>query len=168
MPTDAHKQAFEEKGEIEWVSNLASIPSEFGVSNVYAELGSVFAFATVLDPRLCAGVVGMLVKGMGEDNVFWGTDSVWYGSPQWQIEAFRRMEIPEDLQEKFGYAPLGEADGPVKRKILGLNTARHYRIDVDKAMEAADGDKLAALKKEYAAAGADRSNLAYGFIDKKI
>jgi hypothetical protein len=168
MPTGAHTQAFEERGEIEWVSNLAAIPSEYGVKNVYAELGSVFAFATVLDPRLCAGVVGMLVKGMGEDNVFWGTDSVWYGSPQWQIEAFRRMEIPEDLQEKFGYAPLGEADGPVKRKILGLNTARHYGISVEDAMTAADGDKLAALKKAYEAAGTDRSNLAYGFIDTKI
>jgi hypothetical protein len=105
---------------------------------------------------------------MGEDNVFWGTDSVWYGSPQWQIEAFRRMEIPEDLQEKFGYAPLGEADGPVKRKILGLNTARHYGISVEDAMTAADGDKLAALKKAYEAAGTGRSNLAYGFIDTKI
>ena len=110
----------------------------------------------------------MLIQGYGEENVFWGTDAVWYGSPQWQIEAFRRMEIPEDLREKFGYAALGEADGPVKRKILGLNTARHYGIDVEQATKDADGDKLAALKKEYETEGADRSNLAYGFIADRI
>ena len=39
-------------------------------------------------------MMGTLIKGLGHDHVFWGTDSVWYGSPQWQIEAFRRLEIP--------------------------------------------------------------------------
>ena len=43
-------------------------------------------------------MLGILVKGLGADHVLWGTDSVWYGSPQWQIEAFRRIEIPDDLQ----------------------------------------------------------------------
>ena len=46
--------------------------------------------------------------------MFWGTDSVWHGSPEWQIEAFRRLEIPEDMQKKHGFAPLGPADSTVK------------------------------------------------------
>ena len=56
-------------------------------------------------------------------------DSVWYGSPQWQIEALRRLEIPEDMQKKHGFAPLGPADGPVKRAIFGGNSARLYGLD---------------------------------------
>ena len=48
---------------------------------------------------------------MGADHVCWGTDAIWTGSPQWQIEALRRLEIPEDLQKKYGLAPLGPADG---------------------------------------------------------
>ena len=35
--------------------------------------------------------MGMLVKGMGADHVVWGTDAVWTGAPQWQIEALRRV-----------------------------------------------------------------------------
>lgn len=67
---------------------------------------------------------------MGVGKVLWGTDSVWYGSPQWQIEAFRRIEIPADLQEKFALPPLGKADGPVKNAIFGLNAARLYHISL--------------------------------------
>jgi uncharacterized protein len=38
-------------------------------------------------------VIGKLVKYCGEDNVLWGTDSIWYGSPQDQIQAFRTFQI---------------------------------------------------------------------------
>ena len=74
-------------------------------------------------------MMGMLVKGLGVDHVVWGTDAVWTGSPQWQIEALRRLEIPEDMQKKYGFAPLGPADGPVKRAIFGENSARLYKYD---------------------------------------
>jgi len=65
---------------------------------------------------------------LGADHVLWGTDYVWYGSPQWQIEAFRRIEIPKDLQKKFGFAPLGPADGKVKNTVFGQNAARLYHL----------------------------------------
>ena len=55
-------------------------------------------------------------------------DALWTGSPQWQIEGLRRLEIPEAMQNKFGYAPLGAADGPVKSAIFGGNNARLYDI----------------------------------------
>ncbi len=66
------------------------------------------------------------IKGMGADHVLWGTDSVWHGSPQWQIEAFRRLEIPEDIQKKFGFSPLGPADSETKAMILGKNAAKLF------------------------------------------
>ena len=40
---------------------------------------------------------------MGEDRVLWGTDAIWYGSPQPQIMAFRAFEISPEFQEQFGY-----------------------------------------------------------------
>jgi predicted TIM-barrel fold metal-dependent hydrolase len=79
-------------------------------------------------PRYCAGILGTLIKGLGADHVLWGTDSVWYGSPQWQIEAFRRIEIPEDIRKKFAFAPLGPADGEVKTKIFGANAAKLHNV----------------------------------------
>src|SRR5262249_14484818 len=149
-------------GRIEWVSDLAEVPAKYGVTNVYAELGTSFASSAVTHPRHCAAMLGILLKGMGAERVLWGTDSVWYGSPQWQIEAFRRIEVPGDLQAKHGFAALGPADGPVKRAILGRNAARLYGLDRATAFapEALAGDGIATVRREYEAAGAERSNLA--------
>ena len=113
---------FEQTGRVEWTSDLAEIPAKYGVSNVYADLGQIFAQTTVTEPRLCAALMGMLVKGMGADHVVWGTDAVWTGSPQWQIEALRRLEIPEDMQKKYGFAALGPGrrpgqDGDLRREL---------------------------------------------------
>jgi len=54
-----------------------------------------------------------------------GSDSPWYGGPQWQIEALWRFEIPEDMARQYGYPRLTEG---AKRKILGLNSARLYKL----------------------------------------
>lgn len=78
-------------------------------------------------------------------TLLWGTDSVWYGSPQWQIEAMRRLEIPQDLQKSFGYAPLGGPRSDVKEKIFAGNGARLYGIDT-KSAQYRTNDKLGAMK----------------------
>ncbi len=126
IPTRKALQTFEEQGEIAWVSDLARIPEKFAVNNVYAELGSVFAVSAVSAPRYCAGILGTLIKGMGEERILWGTDSVWYGSPQWQIEALRRLKMPEDLKKKFGFRSLGPAAGPLKNRIFAENARQVY------------------------------------------
>ncbi|MCU0835286.1 MAG: amidohydrolase [Chromatiaceae bacterium] len=162
----AHLEHFEQTGRIDWVTDLAEIPEKYGVSNVYAELGSTFASSAVVHPRHCAALLGTLIRGMGSDRVLWGTDSVWYGSPQWQIEAFRRIEIPEDMQKAYGFAPLGAADGPVRNAVLGLNAARLYGLELDQAGKPADlrSDYFARLRREYEDAGPRPSNRAYGFV----
>ena len=66
-------------------------------------------------PRTCSG---KLLVHVGEDNVLWGTDAVFYGSPQGQIQAFRAFQITEQFQEQFGYPALTDE---IKRKVLGLN-----------------------------------------------
>jgi uncharacterized protein len=161
-PADAYAQ-FEKTGRVEWVTDLAEIPSKHGVANVYADLGQLFAQTTVAQPRLIAALMGTLVRGLGASNVIWGTDAVWTGAPQWQIEGLRRLEIPEDMRKQHGYAPLGAADGPVKTAILGENVARLYGYR-RQAELSVPTDRLAALKSEYAATGEGRSNLRYGYV----
>jgi uncharacterized protein len=116
----------------------------------------------VAQPRLAAYLVGTLVKGLGVDRVVWGTDAVWTGSPQWQIEGLRRLEIPEEMQKKFGLAPLGPADGPVKTAIFSGNNVRLY--DYKAPAEWAKADRFQALKDEYVREGPGRSNLRYGYV----
>src|SRR6266568_5056507 len=120
---DAALAEFEQTGRIKWATDLAEIPAKHGVSNVYGELGTSFANSAVANPRFAAAFVGTLIRGLGPDHVVWGSDSLWYGSPQWQIEAFRRLEIPPEMQKKYSFAPLGPADGIVKSAIFAGNSA---------------------------------------------
>ena len=161
---DAALAEFDQTGRIKWATDLAEIPSKYGVNNVYGELGTAFATCAVANPRFAAAFIGTLVKGLGADHVIWGTDSLWYGSPQWQIEAMRRLEIPEDMQKKHGFKPLGAADGPVKRAIFGGNSARLYGLRAKVARHDITTDKIAAIKAEYLAAGGARTNARYGFV----
>jgi len=165
-PTDDLDE-FERTGYIRWTSDLAAIPEKHGVKNVFADTGTCFAVSAVTNPRFCAAMMGTLIKGVGHDHIFWGTDSVWYGSPQWQIEAFRRLEIPEDMQKKHGFAPLGAADGPVKSAIFGYNGARHYHLDLHAAFNELPNDGIARRKAAYLENGGARSNAAYGYVMKQ-
>jgi len=164
-PTDGWEQV-ERTGRVEWVNDLADIPARFGVANVYADLGQIFAQSTVSHPRLAAFMMGTLVKGLGADHVVWGTDAIWTGSPQWQIEALRRLEIPDDLRKKYGFQPLGAADGPVKSAIFGTNNARLYGYSPAQKSALAH-DRFADVKALYEREGARRSNLAYGYVAKR-
>jgi predicted TIM-barrel fold metal-dependent hydrolase len=159
---------FEASGRIKWATDLAEIPAKYGVTNVYAELGTSFANSAVAHPKFSAALVGTLIKGFGADHVMWGTDSVWYGSPQWQIEAMRRLEIPEDMQKKHGFAPLGGANSPTKQMIFGSNAARLYHLNLKAAdnttMPAYSEDRLAGLKTEYELGAREPSNLRYGYV----
>jgi hypothetical protein len=63
---------------------------------------------------------------VGEDNVLWGTDSIWYGSPQDQIQALRAFQIAPELQGQYGYPALTDE---LKAKIFGLNSAALYGVE---------------------------------------
>ncbi len=93
--------------------------------NLYAELGSVWRHF-MSRPDEAAHLLGKLLKYFGEERILWGTDSIWFGSPQDQIQAFRAFEIGEEYQDRFGYPALSPT---AKRKIFGLNAAQVYGID---------------------------------------
>jgi hypothetical protein len=61
------------------------------------ELGSTFGQLVITEPIICAHLLGQTLTAFGEDHVIWGTYSIWYGTPQWRIEAFRRFQVPEEL-----------------------------------------------------------------------
>ena len=93
--------------------------------NVYAELGGTWWFL-MGRPEEAAHVLGKLLRYVGVDRVLWGTDSIWFGTPQDQIQALRLFQISEEYQERFGYPALTDE---VKAGIFGVNAARLYGID---------------------------------------
>ncbi|MGH2748308.1 MAG: amidohydrolase family protein [Actinomycetota bacterium] len=93
--------------------------------NVYAELGSTW-WNVMRTPDQAAHVIGKLLKYVGEDNLAWGTDCLFYGSPQDQIQALRALQITDEYQERYGYPKLTRR---IKDKILGLNGARLYGVE---------------------------------------
>ena len=141
---------FERTGRISWTSDLADIPAEYGVSNVYGDVGQLFATTLVAEPNVCAALMGILVKGLGADHVCWGTDALWTGSPQWQIEGLRRLEIPEEMHKKHGFPALGAADGPTKNRDLRQQQREALRHSAETGDARAEERRhLGELKEAY-------------------
>jgi uncharacterized protein len=106
-------------------------------------------------------LLGQIINAFGDDHLLWGTDSIWYGTPQWQIEAMRRFQIPDELVEKHGYAPLTRA---VKEKIFGLNSAKIFNVDVAAKRNEMPKDFLSQMKMAYLEEGARPSHRWYGWV----
>jgi hypothetical protein len=122
------ERAYEGEGSGDGIDTLLKSLIDNGVkpnSNVYAELGSTWRFL-MRDPDSAAHAMGKLFRYCGEKNVLWGTDSIWYGSPQGQIEAFRAFQIPPEYQDRFGYPALTDE---VKRKVLAGNSLALYDVE---------------------------------------
>jgi predicted TIM-barrel fold metal-dependent hydrolase len=136
------------------VDRLVASLADAGVgpgSNVYAELGSTW-YLMLRRPVEAAHVLGKLLVAVGPDRIVWGTDSIWYGSPQPLIDAFRAFEIPARMQEKFGYPALTVE---TKAKILGVNARAVYGItddDVARAVADRERDWVLELQPTIAAA----------------
>jgi uncharacterized protein len=90
--------------------------------NVFAELGSTW-WNAMRDPTQAAHLLGKLLARLGDERVLWGTDSIWYGSPQDQIQAFRTFQISQQFQDTYGYPALTDT---TRRRVFGLNAAKLY------------------------------------------
>ena len=113
-------------------------------ANVYAELGSTWRLL-MRDPDSAAHGMGKLLKHCGESNVLWGTDSVWYGSPQDQIQAFRTFQIAPELRVKHGYP---EITKELRAKVFGLNALKVYALP-DDVVRRHVKDRVALARAEY-------------------
>ena len=133
---------------------------KFGnVPNVYAELGSVWR-AVMHNPDEAAHLLGKLITHVGPKRVVWGTDSLWYGSPQPEIVAMRRFDFTEKGREFYGlpHGLEGDVEDPTRKAphpsrtirngILGRNVARVYRVDPDKKRHEIDCDQVNKLRDD--------------------
>jgi hypothetical protein len=149
-------------GEVPWTTEFCQMKKkEPGLRNIYMELGSTFGQLVTTNPTACAHLLGQVIDAFGADHVLWGTDSIWYGTPQWQIEAFRRFEIPQSLVAAHKYAPLTR---PVKEQIFGLNAARVFGVDVNARRNELPKDYLSRMKMAYLDEGANPSHRWYGWV----
>ncbi len=115
------------------------------ITNVYAEIGSTFARTIAAGGLETMEILGRLLKAIGSERIIWGTDSVWWGSPQWQIDAFKAFQISEQLQERKGYPALTDE---MRANIFGLNSARLYGVDVEATRCTLAGDALSVARAE--------------------
>lgn len=153
---------FEKSGEIPWTSEFCRMKqANPAVQNIYMEIGSSFAQLVITHPLVCAHFLGQLLSAFDADHVLWGTDSIWYGTPQWQIEAFRRFHIPEPLLERHKYRALTR---DVKAKIFGVNAARLFHVDVAAVRNALPKDALGRLRISYHEEGSEPSHRLYGWV----
>lgn len=114
-------------------------------SNVYAELGSTWR-GLMRDTDSAAHGIGKLVKHLGENNVLWGTDSIWYGSPQDQIQAFRSFQLAPEVREAHGYPQMTDS---LRAKIFGLNAMKPYGISAEEATMRARNDAVEQRRANY-------------------
>ena len=179
---------------IDWVTPFAVMTARF--KNSFGEIGTTFASSVVTFPTVTAHILGQLLKFKGHEQIVWGSDSLWYGSPQWQIDALWRFQIPDAIAEEWGYPQLTEA---AKRAILGGNSAKLYgltprsgaahayrplpadfeqRIPEDLKVllefppnppnQTAEKDDFSVYKERYLAMGVEPSNTRYGWIRTKV
>ena len=93
--------------------------------NVYAGLSVVIGGLMHARPQFFAKVIGELLFWVGEDKMTFGSDyGIW--EPKWQVEGFVDWEMPD--REEFSDFPRLTTVG--KKKILGLNAAKLYGIEV--------------------------------------
>ena len=146
--TGVSERAYTGRGASDGIDTLIRSLVNNGVkpnSNVYAELGSTWRFL-MRDPDGAAHALGKLLKYCGENNVLWGTDSIWYGSPQDQIQAFRTFQISPETRAQHGYP---EITPPVRAKIFGINATRPYAISADEVKKHTRADRVATERLAY-------------------
>ncbi|MGD0394056.1 MAG: amidohydrolase family protein, partial [Acidimicrobiales bacterium] len=114
--------------------------------NVWVDLATVWR-QLLTQPDQAAHALGKLLTRVGQERVMWGTDAIWYGSPEPQIMAMRAFQITSEFQDLYNYPALTDE---VKSNIFGLNAATLFGIDPTATRCALTTDPLAANIDESA------------------
>ena len=129
------------------VNSLVTACMQNGVGlggNIYGELGTTWR-SIMTNKTAATHVLGKLLKFLGEDNIVWGTDCMWYGSPQPLIQMFMSFEMDQTIRMAQGYPDLTPE---IKTKILGLNAAKVYGISPTEARCQVRDSSMAKLKRD--------------------
>jgi uncharacterized protein len=107
--------------------------------NVYAGIAVVLGGLMYARPYFFNKVMGELLFWVGEDKILYGSDyAIW--EPKWQIEGFLDWNMPDTPE----FADYPEVTTATKKKILGLNAAKLYDIDVPAELQLKNGGTPAA------------------------
>lgn len=142
-------------------------PSNGGNSpNVWAEIGATWR-DYMGSPSSATHLLGKLIKYVGPERVVWGTDSLWFGSPQSQIAALRTLTFSQQACALYGLSSAGldsDVDDPtqaaptpartIRNAIFGRNAAAAYStashvIDPDATRNAIACDQIGSLREGY-------------------
>jgi len=148
-------------------SHFVAPGKTFGnVPNVYAEIGSTWR-SVMGSPDQAAHLLGKLITHVGPKQICWGTDSLWFGSPQSEIVALRKFEFTAEGKEFYNlpFGLEGDCEDPmqaaptpdrtIRNAIFGRNAARAYSsggnvtIDPDAVRHAIGCDEVQKIRDQY-------------------
>ena len=100
-----------------------------GHPNVYLCL-SLLQYWALNAPRKFARIIGEALRFVGPDRIIWGTDYAGFAfAIKWGVESLRDFQIPQDMQEDYGYPEITDED---RRKIFGENLGKLLNVDTSK------------------------------------
>ncbi len=100
--------------------------------NVYAGLAVVVGGLMHARPRFFAKVMGELLFWVGEDKMLFGSDyAIW--EPKWQVEGLVDWDYPDET-----YSDYPRWTTEAKKKVLGLNAAALYDVEVPEDLRVKD------------------------------
>jgi len=114
--------------------------------NVWVDVATLWR-QLLTQPDQAAHALGKLLSRVGAQRVLWGTDAIWYGSPEPQIMAMRAFEISAEFQDTYHYPALTD---DLKAGLFGLNAAALFGVDATATRCALTSDPLTANIDETA------------------
>jgi uncharacterized protein len=100
--------------------------------NVYAGLAVVVGGLMHARPRFFSKVMGELLFWVGEDKMLFGSDyAIW--EPKWQVEGLVDWDYPDET-----YSDYPRWTTEAKKKVLGLNAAALYDVEVPEDLRVKD------------------------------
>jgi len=95
--------------------------------NVHLSLSAILNLWPV-SPWTVYEILGKALLNVGEDRILYGSEAFAWPAVQAYIGALGSMQMPEELQDRYGYPEITET---ARAKILGLNFAKLMKVDVE-------------------------------------
>ena len=111
-----------------YIDETINIAGRF--QNVWISLSNIINMFPVA-PWKVYECLGKALNNVGSKRILWGSEAFAFPKVQPFIEAFAEMEMPVELQERYGYPAISDE---AKRRILGLNMAGLMGVDVEQKL----------------------------------
>jgi predicted TIM-barrel fold metal-dependent hydrolase len=108
-----------------YIDETINIAARF--KNVWLSLSAIINLFPVA-PWTVYECLGKALANVGASRILWGSEAFAFPRVQPFIEAFATMQMPQELQDRYGYPAITD---DARRKILGLNMARLMNVDVE-------------------------------------